>query len=66
MLNQFKMAADMLKNMSPEERAGLMEQAKNSNKMLEDAVRKILEEEIEKRGLITKEDVEKMLREYNG
>ena len=52
-----KMASDMLKNMSPEERAKLLEQAKQSRGMLEDAVRKVLEEEIKKRDLVTKNEV---------
>jgi len=59
--DQMKMASDMLKNMSPEERAKLLEEAKQSRGMLEDAVKKILEEEIKKRGLVTKDEVLRMI-----
>lgn len=52
----------MLKNMSPEERKDLLEQAKNSRGMLEDTVRKVLAEEIKKQGLVTKEEVERMFK----
>ena len=62
MFNQFKAASDMLKNMSPEERKDLLEQAKNSRGMLEDTVRKVLAEEIKKQGLVTKEEVERMFK----
>ena len=51
----------MLKNMSPEERAKFLEEAKQSRGMLEDAVKKILEEEIKKRGLVTKDEVLRMI-----
>ena len=58
-----KMASDMLKDMSPEEREKLLEQAKNSRGMLEETVQKLLEEEIQKRGLVTKDEVTRMIEE---
>ena len=59
---QMKMASDMLKNMSPEERTKFLEQAKESRGMLEDAVRKTLDEEIQKRGLVTKDEVLRIMQ----
>ena len=61
--DQFKMASDMMKNMSPEQIKDLMKQAEESKRMLEETVRKTLEEEIRKRRLVTMDEVEKMLRE---
>ncbi len=63
--DQMKMASDMLKNMSPEERGKLIEQAKQSRGMLEDAVRKILEEEIKKRGLVTRDEILRIIEKRN-
>lgn len=60
--NQFKMASDMLKGMSPEQIQQMMEQAKESQKMLDEQIRKIVDEEIKRRGLVTKEDVERLIK----
>lgn len=60
--NQFKMASDMLKGMSPEQIQQMMDQAKESQKMLDEQIRKIVDEEIKKRGLVTKEDVELLIK----
>ena len=57
MLDQFKMAADMMKGMSPDQIKQLMEQAKNSQKMLEDQIKRVVDEEIKKRDLISREEV---------
>jgi len=64
LFDQFKMASDMMKNMSPEQISDLMKQAEQSKTMLEDAVRKVLAEEIKKRGLITRAEVEEMIKGY--
>lgn len=61
--DQFKMASSMLKNMSPDQIQNLMEQAKESQKMLEDQIKKVVDEEIRRRGLISKEEVERMIKE---
>lgn len=61
-LDQFKMASEMMKNMKPEELSKMMEQAKESKHMMEDMVKKIVAEEIKTRGLVSKEEVEKMIR----
>ena len=60
-----KMAQEMMKNMSPEQIKALTEQAKESQGMLAEQVRKILEEEIQRRGLVTKEEVQRMLHEHH-
>lgn len=59
--DQFKMASSMLKNMSPDQVQQLMEQAKESQKMLEDQIKKVVDEEIRRRGLVSKEEVERMI-----
>jgi len=51
MFDQFKAASEMMKNMSPDQISKLMDQAKESQKMMEDMVRKIVVEELDKRGL---------------
>lgn len=61
-LDQFKMASEMMKNMKPDDLKKMMEQAQESKKMMEDMVRKIVAEEIEKRKLVSRDDVEKMVR----
>ena len=64
LLDQFKMASDMMKNMSPEQISDLMKQAEQSKTMLEDAVRKVLGEETKKRGLVTRVEVGEMFRNH--
>lgn len=59
--DQFKMASSMLKNMSPDQIQELMAQAKDSQRLLEDQIKKIVDEEIKKRGLVSREEVEKMI-----
>ena len=61
MIEQMKMAQSMMKNMSPEEIKQMMEQAKESQKMLEQQIKKVVEEEIKNRDLVSREDVERML-----
>ncbi len=60
MLDQFKMASEMMKGMSPDQIKEMMQQAQESKKMIEDIVRKIVAEEVEKRGLVSRSEVEKM------
>jgi hypothetical protein len=61
MFDQLKMASEMMKNMSPEQIEKLMKQAEESKKMLEETVRKTVDEEIKKRGLVSREEVARML-----
>jgi hypothetical protein len=62
MFDQFKMASEMMKNMNPDQLNDLMKQAGNMKKEMEDVVRKVVDEEIKKRGLLTREEAEKMFR----
>ena len=61
--DQFKMAQNMMKNMSPDEMKQMMEQAKESQKMLADQIKKVVDEEIRNRNLVSKEEVEKLIRD---
>ena len=63
MFNQIKAASNMLKGMDPEQMKQLMEQAKESQKMLDEQIRKVVEEEIRNRGLVSREEVERMIRD---
>ena len=60
-----KMAQDLMKNMDPEELKGLMAKANEAQAAMREQVQALVEEEIAKRGLITRQEVEKMLRERN-
>ena len=60
--NQMKMAQDMMKNMSPEQIKELMEQAKDQKKMLDEQIRQIVDEEIKKRDLISRQDAANLLK----
>lgn len=61
MFDQMKMAQQMMKNMSPGEIKEMMEQAKESQKMLHDQIAKIVEQEIERRGLVSRDEVQRMI-----
>lgn len=50
-----------MKNIDPSQMKDLMEQAKESQKMLEEQIRKIVAEEIEKRDLVSRQDLEQFL-----
>lgn len=63
MFDQFKMAADMMKNMDPQQLQQMMEQAKESQKMLGDQIRKVVDEEISRRNLISRDEVQRMINE---
>ncbi|MFH0891073.1 MAG: hypothetical protein V1856_03505 [Candidatus Liptonbacteria bacterium] len=60
--DQFKMASEMMKNMSPDQISQLMKQAQDSKNILEETVRRVVEEEIRKRDLISRAEAEAMLR----
>lgn len=61
MMDQMKMAQQMMKNMSPGEIKEMMEQAKESQKMLNDQITKAVESEIERRGLVDRDEVQRMI-----
>lgn len=71
--DQMKMAQEMMKNMSPEQIREIMAMAPQlakqmpqnlaapDSKELEDMIRKIVSEEIEKRGLVSKSDLDRLV-----
>lgn len=63
MFDQMKMASEMMKNMDPAQLKELMEQAQKSQGAIADNIRKIVDEEIAKRGLVSRAEVEKMIRD---
>jgi sialic acid synthase SpsE len=62
--DQMKAAQEMMKNMSPDDLRNMMKQAEDSKKMLEEMVKKAVEEEIAKRDLISRSEAEKLLRGF--
>lgn len=73
MIDQLKGAGDLMKNLSPQQIAELMKQAPtlrevwgqagDAKRMMEEAVRKILDEEIKARNLISRDEVMRILDE---
>ncbi len=59
--DQIKAAQDMMKNMSPDQIKEMMEQAKQSQKMLEDMVQKSVEKAIKDRDLVSRDEVSRMI-----
>ena len=62
MFNKIKAASDMMKNIDPTKLKEMMDQAQEMKKMLEDTVRKIVDEEIKSRNLVSRDEVEKMIK----
>lgn len=58
-------AQDMMKNMSPEQIQELMAQAKEAQKTMAEQTKQALDEEIARRGLVSREDVHAMLAEHD-
>ena len=63
MFDQFKVASEMMKGMSPEQIKELMDQAKGAKDMMREEIKKGVEEEIKKREFISREEAQKMIRE---
>jgi uncharacterized protein YllA (UPF0747 family) len=63
MFDNLKAAREMMKNMSPGEIKDLMNQAKDQQKSLEDMVRKLVQEEISRQKLISKNEVINLIKE---
>jgi BMFP domain-containing protein YqiC len=57
LFNQMKMAQNMMKDMSPGEIKDLMKQAQESKNQMEDMIRKIVAEEIDKRNLVSRDEL---------
>jgi len=62
MFDQFKMMSEMMKGMDPSQVRELMKQAEGSKKAIEDMVRSVVKEEIQKQELVSKKDLEKFLK----
>ncbi len=60
-LDQLKGAGDMLKGLSPDQIRDLMEKAKESKHMMESMIKEEVEKMIKQRGLVSREEVEKMI-----
>ncbi len=52
----------MMKGMDPNQLKDLMKQAEGSKKAIEDMVRTIVKEEIQKQELVSKKDLERILK----
>lgn len=61
--DQFKAAQEMMKNMTPEELRQVMAEAKEGQKMIEEQIKKIVDEEIKKRDLISRDEAWQMIQE---
>ncbi len=61
--DQFKQASEMLKGMSPEQIKDMMAQAKEQKAMMEEVIRKGVEDEIRKKNLISKDELLKILKD---
>lgn len=61
MFDKFKAATDLIKNTDPSKLKEMMGQAQEMKKMLDDTVRKMVDEEIQRRNLVSKEEVERMM-----
>ena len=62
-LKGLKGAQDMLKGMSPEQVKQLMQQAQESKGMMENLIREEVEKAIREKGLVSRAEVERMIKE---
>ncbi len=60
-----KAAQEMMKGMSPDQISGLMKQAQDSKTMMEDMVKKLVEEEIKHKNLVSRDEVKRMIEDSN-
>lgn len=60
--DQFKEAREAMKNMSPDEIQRMMGQAKETQKMIEEMIEKKMEQMIKEKDLVSRADVEKMIK----
>lgn len=63
MFKNIKAAREMMKGMSPEDMKDLLKQAQSQQSQIEDGLKRIVQEEIKKQGLVTKEEVLKLIQE---
>ena len=59
--NQVKAAQNMMKGMTPEQMKEMREQAKESQKMLEDMISKAVDKAVRDRDLMSRDEVKKMI-----
>jgi polyhydroxyalkanoate synthesis regulator phasin len=59
--NQFKEAHEAMKNMSPDEIRQMMDQAKETQKMLDDMIEKKVEAMIKDKDLVSRDEVKRMI-----
>ncbi len=59
--NQFKEAHEAMKNMSPDEIRQMMEQAKETQRMLDDMIEKKVEKMIKEKDLVSRDEVKRMM-----
>lgn len=60
---QLKGAQEMLKGMSPDQIKDLLEKAKEQQGMIEEVIRKEVDKIVKERGLVSREEVERMIRD---
>ena len=60
--DQLKDAREAMKNMSPDEIRQMMGQAKETQKMLDDMIEKKVEQMIKEKDLVSRSDVERMIK----
>lgn len=60
-LDNFRGAQEMMKGMSPDQIKDLLEKAKESKGMMESFIKEEVERMIKERGLVTREEVAKMI-----
>lgn len=65
LFDQMRAAQDMMKNMSPQQIQELMAQAKQAQQSMAEQTKQALDEEIKRRGLVSREDVLAMLAEHD-
>ncbi len=65
MFENLKLAKDLLKNINPSDLPKLMEQAKESQKAIEEMIRKIVREEIQKLNLPTRQEIDEIKSKIN-
>lgn len=63
LFDQMKMANEMLKGMSPEQIQKLMAEAKDAKLKLDEQVQAAVQQEIERRGLVTRAEAEQLIAE---
>lgn len=64
--DQVKLFGNLMKNMDPSQMKDVLSQAQEMKKMLDEQIKQGIEEEIKRRGLITRKEVEELLNKKSG